>query len=99
MVAIVGCGGAPKALTTYSRAAKSLTTGMCGQRCWSQSNAELKDASCSNEAASAPLMECAQQLQRDGHLFVAESKAQDQLESCMKAKGWWLVYAFIYICE
>jgi hypothetical protein len=99
IAAISGCGGAPKALTTYSRAAKSLTTGMCGQRCWSQTQAELKEASCSNEKASAPLLECAHQLRGEGHFLVTEGKAQEQLRTCMRGKGWWLVYAFIAICE
>ena len=99
LTVLAGCGGNSRTLTTYPFAAKSLTTGNCSQQCWSQSKAELKEASCANEQASIPLQECVKQLREQGHLFVTEGKAQTQLKACMQSKGWWLVYAHIYICE
>jgi hypothetical protein len=101
---LVACAGTMTHMTTYRGAARSFSTDYCGQLCWSQHQPKSRDEisgeeTCQNAAAAPALGECAATLSAANNFFVDKGKARSEIKQCMLAKSWWLVTAFIVICE
>jgi len=103
-IAVCSCAGHMQHMTTYRGAAKSLTNSECGQFCWSQ-NPNLSPNKndlqvCSDDMAASDLFQCADELrEKSKKRFVDLRPARDDIEACMKSRGWNRATIAIVICE